>query len=44
MFEGMEELTGQKNKNKKEQIVECSLICVGIAVFLGIMVLALLFL
>ena len=44
MFEGMEELTGGKKKNRKDQIVECSLICAGIAVFLGIMVLALLFL
>jgi hypothetical protein len=44
MFERMEDLTGSKNKTKKEQIVECSLICVGIATVLGIMILALLFL
>lgn len=44
MFERMEDLTGKKNKTKKEQIVECSLICVGIVIFLGIMILALLIL
>jgi hypothetical protein len=44
MFERMEDLTRNKNKTKKEQIVECSLICAGIAIVLGVMILALLIL
>jgi hypothetical protein len=44
MFERMEDLTGKKDQSKKEQIVECSLICVGIVIVLGIMILALLIL
>jgi hypothetical protein len=44
MFEKMEDLIGRKKKTRKEQIVECSLICVGVAVGLGIMVLALILL
>ncbi|MFN8005783.1 MAG: hypothetical protein U0V70_01895 [Terriglobia bacterium] len=44
MFERMEELTKEENKSRREQVVEYSLICVGVLVVLGIMALALIFL
>jgi len=44
MFERMEDLTERKQKSTKEKIVECSLICVTIAVVLGMMALALIYL